>query len=244
MLTHSLLCLGAASLVAATKVLVPLYSWNEDCWPELQQAAYVRRSFLAERQADQLAPLASAANPSVEWVLIVNPNSGPTSDVTDPSLYCVPTLREKVPRSTIVGYVRTDYGKTPKAEVSANVATYASWKGIKVGTMGKSAQLDGIFFDETADLTTKALENLYSGYSATTRKAFPGASTVSLFDHKQILSHAHFRCGADRHEPGHQGERENVQIRRLCRLFRDVLEGLEVRFPSRSSSRALCCTPR
>lgn len=40
----SLLAATLASTAWATKVIVPLYSWNEQCWPELQQAACVPTS--------------------------------------------------------------------------------------------------------------------------------------------------------------------------------------------------------
>ncbi|BGP58405.1 hypothetical protein JCM8202_001908 [Rhodotorula sphaerocarpa] len=149
----------AASLATATKILVPLYSWSPDCWPELQTAA--------------------AANPDVEFFLILNPNSGPIRDVQDPSLYCVPTLRARIPRSTLIGYVRTGYGSRPAGQVDADVATYASWADLRVDVQGAGApKLDGIFFDEVPDGTTRKLKDLYAGYAETARAAFPNGTVV------------------------------------------------------------------
>ncbi|GAA5983654.1 hypothetical protein JCM10908_000370 [Rhodotorula pacifica] len=158
MLLLPLLILAIASIATASKILVPLYSWDENCWPELQQAG--------------------AANPSVDFILIINPNSGPISDTNDPSLYCVPILREKLPRATIIGYVRTGYGSRSQADVKADIAMYSSWKNLKVGAEGKAPRLDGIFFDEVQDVTTKPLLSLYSGYSSAARAAFASSTIV------------------------------------------------------------------
>lgn len=127
------------------------------------------------------APRDSAANPDVEFFLILNPNSGPVRDVQDPSLYCVPTLRARVPRSTLIGYVRTGYGSRPAGQVDADVATYASWADLRVDVQGAGApKLDGIFFDEVPDGTTRKLKDLYAGYAETARGAFPNGTVSRL----------------------------------------------------------------
>ncbi|GAA6020182.1 hypothetical protein JCM11491_005558 [Sporobolomyces phaffii] len=145
-LTATSLALTASAATtndAKTKVIVPLYSYSEACWPELQAAA--------------------KANPSVSFILIINPDSGPgTSDPTDPSLYCVPTLRAALPASSVfVGYVRTGYNSRALGDIESDVKAYAKWKQIKVRG-GKTAALDGIFFDETSDTTTKRLQSFAS----------------------------------------------------------------------------------
>ncbi|GAA5840339.1 hypothetical protein JCM9279_002350 [Rhodotorula babjevae] len=171
----SLVLLAAAAAVAsATKVILPLYEWSEDCWPELQQAA--------------------AENPSLEFILIFNPNSGPVTDATDPSLYCVPRLRKLLPTSTFIGYVPTGYGERSAAAVKADVATYKKWSSIKVDSAGSTAKLDGIFFDEAAwDPTTKNLQ-LYSGHANAARAAFgaKGKSTV-VFNPGTVVSASFYK---------------------------------------------------
>lgn len=92
----------------------------------------------------------SVQNPSLDFILIFNPNSGPITDASDPSLYCVPRLRKLLPRSTFVGYVPTGYGERSAAAVKADIATYKQWNTIKVDKAGSTARLDGIFFDEAA----------------------------------------------------------------------------------------------
>ena len=111
----------------------------------------------------------SKAHPSVSWIIVINPDSGPTLDPTDPSMYCVPTLRSVLsPSSIFVGYVRTGYNDRPLDEIKADVESYASWKKIKVQGSRKTAPLDGIFFDETSDTTTKRLQ----GFASIAKTAF------------------------------------------------------------------------
>ncbi|GAA5896212.1 hypothetical protein JCM8208_007559, partial [Rhodotorula glutinis] len=120
-----------------------------------------------------------AQNPSLEFILIFNPNSGPVIDASDPSLYCVPRLRKLLPTSTFIGYVPTGYGDRAAAAVKADIATYKKWSSIKVDSAGSTAKLDGIFFDEAAwDPTTKNLQ-LYSSYANAARAAY-GAKGKSM----------------------------------------------------------------
>ncbi|GAA5944174.1 spherulation-specific family 4 protein [Sporobolomyces koalae] len=129
----------AASIAPRTKIIVPLYSYSEACWPELQSAA--------------------KANPTVDWIVVINPNSGPIKDAQDPSLYCIPTLRSVLsPNSILVGYVRTGYNSRALRLIKRDVETYAGWNKIKAGPNGQTVGLDGIFFDETSDTTDKRLE--------------------------------------------------------------------------------------
>ncbi|GAA5909638.1 hypothetical protein JCM6882_008450 [Rhodosporidiobolus microsporus] len=163
MLVKSLVLSVAAAAVAvdASKILVPLYSYSENCWPELQTAA--------------------AANPSASFIAIINPNSGPILDTSDPSLYCVPVLRQKIPNLTVVGYVRTDYGNRAPKDVLADIATYKKWAGLKVseGGVSGSPTVDGIFFDETPTFsdTTVGFDK-YVLYSRTARQRLGSKSTI------------------------------------------------------------------
>ncbi|KPV74677.1 uncharacterized protein RHOBADRAFT_53634 [Rhodotorula graminis WP1] len=144
-------------LVAAkTSVLLPLYEYSEDCWPELQTAA--------------------SQNPTLDFVLILNPDSGPLSDPTNAALACVPKLRALLPGSTLVGYVRTGYGERGADEVRRDVDEYAGWDGIEVeGGLG-TAKLDGVFFDEVEG--GEGNEELYRGHAEGAREAFGQEGTV------------------------------------------------------------------
>ncbi|GAA6019879.1 hypothetical protein JCM10207_003324 [Rhodosporidiobolus poonsookiae] len=163
-LLHLSLAAAAVSSTAASKILIPLYSWSEDCWPELQEAA--------------------SSNPSAEFIGIINPDSGPVSDTSNPSLYCVPVLREKVPNLVLVGYVRTGYGDRSASDIESDVKTYASWSSMSVDAGGVSGTptLDGIFFDESLSFedSTDGLD-AYSGYSSSAKSAL-GDSTTIIFN--------------------------------------------------------------
>ncbi|GAA5909635.1 hypothetical protein JCM6882_008449 [Rhodosporidiobolus microsporus] len=157
MLVKTLLAslVAAAASAEATKILVPLYSWDEDCWPELQNAA--------------------ASNPKAEFIAIINPNSGPITDTSDPSLYCVPVLREKIPGITLVGYVRTGYNERAASEVNGDIEMYNTWEGLTVtaGGVSGSPKLDGIFLDET-DTFMESEDGLdkYIEYASTIKEKF------------------------------------------------------------------------
>lgn len=139
----------AASL---TSIILPLYQYppsSSACWPTLTKAL--------ERSNATTTP----------WIIIVNPDSGPTTDKTDLYLRCLPALRETGANVKLVGYVPTGYGKTSPTHVRKQVAAYESWANLTVAAIGANGNmttskralhkvvkqrmaipLDGIFFDE------------------------------------------------------------------------------------------------
>ncbi|KAM3424844.1 hypothetical protein BST61_g6822 [Cercospora zeina] len=87
-------------------------------------------------------------NPSLDFVVIVNPNSGPGESPWWPNLdYLreIPKLNAR-PNCTTLGYVRTDYCNRDVSEVLEDIRRYAKWPhdfGVK------GLHVSGIFFDET-----------------------------------------------------------------------------------------------
>ncbi|GAA5856809.1 hypothetical protein JCM8547_008854 [Rhodosporidiobolus lusitaniae] len=169
---------ASAGLVDASKILVPLYSWSKDCWPELQSAA--------------------TANPTASFIGIINPNSGPTVDTSDPSLYCVPVLRKKIPNLTLAGYVRTNYSERAPSEVLADIRMYKSWSTLSTTSptdIKGTPKLDGIFFDEVSSFTesTNGI-NKYILYSQQARQALGSKSMVvfnpGLVPNARLFSYA------------------------------------------------------
>jgi len=57
----------------------------------------------------------------------------------------------------LIGYVRTGYNERSLDEIKSDVESYASWKGIEVE--GGTAEVDGIFFDETSDSNEERLQS-------------------------------------------------------------------------------------
>jgi hypothetical protein len=89
-----------------------------------------------------------SAHPALEFIVIINPNSGPGAPPWWPNAdYTrgIPKLNACKNVQT-VGYVRTDYCKRPEEEVMDDIATYARWSH-ESGIDGLA--VEGIFFDET-----------------------------------------------------------------------------------------------
>ncbi|KAI5474369.1 C6 transcription factor [Pseudohyphozyma bogoriensis] len=142
---------------SVTGVLFPIYfdpSSTTDCYSELTTAA--------------------AAYPDIPWTLILNPNSGPTTDTTDGILACIPSLRAALPNAKLVGYVSTSYGDRAASEVEGYVDTYASWSTFTED--GTAIPIDGIFFDETDG----SKYSTYETYSTYAKSKFGDAATIVM----------------------------------------------------------------
>ncbi|KAF2660964.1 hypothetical protein K491DRAFT_588109 [Lophiostoma macrostomum CBS 122681] len=117
------------SEIPRSKILLPLYIYpHPGAWDPLHAAV--------------------VAHPSIDFIVIVNPNSGPGAPPWWPNTdYTreIPKLKACKNVQT-VGYVRTNYCMRAIEEVVEDIATYAQWShepGIdKLG-------VEGIFFDET-----------------------------------------------------------------------------------------------
>lgn len=94
-----------------------------------------------------------ATHPNVEFVVIVNPNSGPYAEYPNSALgrlslpghdYCREIPKLNIFKNvTVIGYVRIDYCKKPLSEVFAEIETYAAW------SREPGLAVEGIFVDET-----------------------------------------------------------------------------------------------
>ena len=88
-----------------------------------------------------------STHPNVNFLVIVNPNSGPGGSPLPGKDYVreVPKLNVSANVYT-VGYVRIDYCKRPLSEVYEEIETYAGWaKDYETSHLG----VKGIFLDET-----------------------------------------------------------------------------------------------
>ncbi|KAK3314059.1 cell surface protein [Apodospora peruviana] len=85
------------------------------------------------------------AHPYIDFLVIVNPNSGPGDGPLPGADY-----EREVPKLNAfrnvrtVGYIRIDYCRRPLQEVCAEVQRYANWKGLYEGLY-----VEGIFVDES-----------------------------------------------------------------------------------------------
>ncbi|ORY81848.1 Spherulation-specific family 4-domain-containing protein [Leucosporidium creatinivorum] len=144
------LVLGARLAAASTSYLLPLYFWpNEDgtCWSDVTSVA--------------------AAHPDLSWVIIINPESGPsTVSAIQPILDCIPQLRSAIPSAKLVGYVSTRYGERASSDVEADIDTYATWGTVKTTNGSLVGLLDGLFADEmSSDGSDVSLYASYASYA-------------------------------------------------------------------------------
>lgn len=107
--------------------------------------------------------------PDLQFIVIVNPNSGPGVDPDGwlPDKHYsreIPRLTER-PNVTIVGYVRVDYCRRPLKEVLEDIRKFANWSGTAFRDSISSQQsnidsvsggvqfaIQGIFFDEVPNV--------------------------------------------------------------------------------------------
>ena len=102
-------------------------------------------------------------HPSVQWRIIINPNSGPGTSASQPSdpayVDAISSLNTHANVITL-GYVPTGYAGRASADVMADTDVYASWR--TADTADTNTTIAGIFLDEviSADETQATEANL------------------------------------------------------------------------------------
>jgi hypothetical protein len=96
---------------------------------------------------------AVAAYPSVQWQIVINPDSGPGSTQYPDSNY-IAGISELNGYDNVqtLGYVDTAFTNRAYADVQADINTYAGWADYTGANIG----VDGIFFDDVTTGTTTA----------------------------------------------------------------------------------------
>lgn len=108
-----------------------------------------------------------AANPSLQFNVIVNPDSGPgNTPLPDSSYIAGITSLKKHTNVKLLGYVHTSYAARPLAEIERNISIYAGWKNYKASDI----RVSGIFFDEVSSTSSKTVLSYMSTLSAFTKK--------------------------------------------------------------------------
>ncbi|KAF7362121.1 putative cell surface spherulin 4-like protein [Mycena venus] len=174
------------SLIAhasATGILLPLY-------------IYPSQVFNDGAANWQPAVSAISAHPNVPWLVVVNPHNGPgltgQPGDADPNYITGVSQLNALSNVRTIGYVRTNFGASPLAEVEANITTWKNWD-----TSSSNIGVDGIFFDEAS---TSSFDYLSSAISF----------ARSTFGNKAITYHLQLR---------RQGRGRVLQhLRRRCRL--------------------------
>ena len=97
-----------------------------------------------------------SAYPTLNFTVIVNPNSEPGSSQYPNSDYISQIQKlNSYPNVRTVGYVRTGYSSRNVTDVISDVATYSGWSSQSATVVAKkSIFMHGIFFDEVPSAYT------------------------------------------------------------------------------------------
>ena len=125
----------------STFILVPLY-----IYPDSDASAWVNLTNTI------------AAYPTVQWQVIVNPNSGPGTTGYPDSNY-IPAIAKlnSYPNVITLGYVDTQYTSRAISAVETDIQTYASWSGYQQADIS----IKGIFFDDVKNTDSTSTYTYY-----------------------------------------------------------------------------------
>lgn len=142
------------------------------------------------------------ANPSVQFKVIVNPDSGPgAGNIPDDNYIANIAQLNSYPNVATLGYVHASYGARDQGLVQADVETYQGWASYT----GSDIHVDGIFFDESPsnssmlayvrDITSAAKATMTNGNTIILN---PGVNVpTAYYTHADYInvfeqSHAHW----------------------------------------------------
>jgi hypothetical protein len=133
-----------------SNVLVPLYIYPDPgVWDPLYTAytLFPLLSLPLSSSNTPLIPPRIANHPTLIFILIINPSSGPGTTSLPDSDYSreIPKLNAFANVKT-VGYVSTNWGKRDFNEVLKDISVYSGWERI---SKVKGLCVRGVFLDET-----------------------------------------------------------------------------------------------
>src|SRR5437867_506620 len=144
---------AVAATSSATGVMVVLYSYPGSYWTQVIQA--------------------KNAHPSVPFIAIINPNSGPGSSIDSTYVNSIQQLQSA--GITVLGYVYTSYASRSLSSAESDINAYNSWYHV-----------NGIFFDGMSNVAGN--ENYYSTLSSYAKShgdimtvGNPGTDTLSSY---------------------------------------------------------------
>ncbi|KAL8810054.1 MAG: hypothetical protein Q9200_002887 [Gallowayella weberi] len=121
---------------------------------------------------------AIAANPRVQWQVIVNPNSGPGTYPPDANYIAGLSKINSYPNAITLGYVATNYGQIPYSSLTSQIDIYAQWATYAQANIS----VGGIFFDEVNNTAASAVYTYYQRASAYAYAKVPSAVTPVVFN--------------------------------------------------------------
>jgi len=122
---------------------------------------------------------AIAAYPSVQWQIIINPDSGPGSSQYPDSNY-IAGISELNGYGNVqtLGYVDTAHATRALADVESDINVYAGWADYTGANIG----VDGIFFDDATTGTTDADYTYMHSASSYAYDKIPTDTTYVVFN--------------------------------------------------------------
>lgn len=125
------------TLVSSTGLLLPLYVYPSAVWND--GAANWKPVFNAIE-----------AQPNLPWLVAANVDSGPGGSKTpgnDDTNYIAGVSKLNSYKNVkTIGYVRTDYARSPMNDLKANITAWSGWSTYTASNIAVS----GVFFDECA----------------------------------------------------------------------------------------------
>jgi hypothetical protein len=122
---------------------------------------------------------AVTAYPSVQWQIVINPDSGPGSTQYPDSNY-IAGISELNGYDNVqtLGYVDTNFTSRPYTDVQSDINTYAGWANYADADIG----VDGIFFDDVTTGTTSADYTYMRNASNYAYDTIPTDTTYVIFN--------------------------------------------------------------
>jgi len=135
---------------------------------------------------------AIAQYPSVQWQIIVNPNSGPGGAPNSyPPTYYANAIAQLNSYSNVMtlGYVSTNYTNRAYSLVQQDIATYANWANYTP----MNISMAGIFFDEATSSTTTAALRYMRNAANYAYAQVPSDITPVVFNPGQVSPTQYFQ---------------------------------------------------
>lgn len=135
---------------------------------------------MAKSSPTLIATNSLSAHPHLDFLIILNPNSGPGTAPWWPNADYqreIPRLNA-LPNVTTLGYVRATYCQRAHGDICSDICTYA-----ERGRADAGLKVQGVFVDETVNLYSKEMKRYLDGIDQRVKRedAFGGEGLVRLF---------------------------------------------------------------
>ena len=131
---------------------------------------------------------AIAANPNVNWQIIINPNSGPRTYPPNANYIAGVSKIKNYPNAVTLGYVDTGFTKVSYSTLKSEIDTWAKWSTYTAANIA----IDGIFFDDVSNAASSATYSYYQQASAYAYSTIPSDTTPVVFNPGAVTPDKYF----------------------------------------------------